>query len=69
MNTTTPPMASIRNSMLPICSTNEPMNACSVCVRDSKDELANCASIRLDTTAGSLPGSRRTTYQPTQPFR
>ena len=46
---TTLPMANMRNSMLPICSTNEAMNADSDCVRVSQAEFANSSSMALAT--------------------
>ena len=63
---TTPPMAIIRNSMLPICFTNEAMNACSVWVRVSKAELAKPPSMALRHLHGVVPGRRcAPMYQPT----
>ena len=44
---TTMPMARIRNSMFPICFTNEAMKAASVWVRVSQAEFANPSSMAL----------------------
>ena len=65
---TTAPIARIRNSMLPICFTNDAAKAVSVWVRVSEAEFANSASMALATAERRRPGrSTRTTYQPTIP--
>ena len=55
---TTPPMARIRNSMLPNCVTKPCMNALSDWVRVSKAEFANFASMARATSAAFAPFSQ-----------
>ena len=61
---TTVPIAPIRNSMFPICSTNEAMKAASDWVRVSQAEFANASSTARATCTLSAPGAMRTVYQP-----